>query len=67
MTDSIFGYAFQDPTLLDRALTTPSCRNLPGVKEDNQRLEFLGDAVLEFLVCEIVYRSTDLKEGAMTD
>ena len=39
----------------------------PRIVESYERLEFLGDAVLEFLVCEIVYRSTDLREGAMTD
>ena len=67
MRDSIFGYAFQDPTLLDRALTTPSCRNLPGVKEDNQRLEFLGDAVLELLSTnEVFARLQDCKEGELT-
>ena len=32
-----------------------------------ERLEFLGDAVLEFLVCEHVYKETDLTEGPMTD
>ena len=32
-----------------------------------ERLEFLGDSVLEFLVCERVYRETDLEEGSMTD
>lgn len=39
----------------------------PRIIESYERLEFLGDAVLEFIVCEIVYRSTDLREGAMTD
>ncbi len=32
-----------------------------------ERLEFLGDAVLEFLVCEHIYKDTDISEGPMTD
>ena len=36
------GYTFRDPALLQRALTHPSMG-----AEDNQRLEFLGDAVLQ--------------------
>jgi ribonuclease-3 len=37
------------------------------VAESYERLEFLGDAVLEFIACEAVYRDSDLNEGAMTD
>ncbi len=48
------------------ALTHDSYSNEHGV-ESYERLEFLGDAILEFLVCEEVYRNTDLREGAMTD
>ena len=33
----------------------------------NERLEFLGDAVMELIVCEYIYSNTGLKEGAMTD
>ncbi|MBO4798363.1 MAG: hypothetical protein J5494_06315 [Candidatus Methanomethylophilaceae archaeon] len=39
----------------------------PRAVESYERLEFLGDAVLELAVCEYVYSSTDLREGKMTD
>ena len=35
--------------------------------ESYERLEFLGDAVVELLACEHVFLDTDLKEGRMTD
>ncbi len=40
------GYTFQDPGLLRRALTHASYANETGGSVDNQRMEFLGDAVL---------------------
>jgi dsRNA-specific ribonuclease len=41
---------FKDPSLLLRALTHRSYINEhAGAGEDNERLEFLGDAVLDFL------------------
>ena len=58
------GYLFRDPLLLDRALThssaVPELRTVRGediafaasVVQDNERLEFLGDAVLELLTSE---------------
>ena len=58
------GYVFRDPLLLDRALThssaVPELRAARGediafsgsVVQDNERLEFLGDAVLELLTSE---------------
>ena len=39
----------------------------PRKAESYERLEFLGDAVVELLACEHVYSDTDLREGPMTD
>lgn len=56
------GYTFTDAALLRLALTHPSLK-----RQDNQRLEFLGDAVLEFLVSDLLYRKyPDWQEGDMT-
>ena len=46
------GYEFNDARLLQQALTHRSC---PG--DNNERLEFLGDATLELVISEIVFRS----------
>jgi ribonuclease-3 len=56
------GYAFRDPALLRQALTHPSLGH-----GHNQRLEFLGDAVLELCVSEQIYKKhPEMQEGAMT-
>ena len=56
------GYRFQDPGLLERAL---SHRSL-GAK-NNERLEFLGDALLGFEVADHLYRSVgDADEGQLS-
>jgi ribonuclease-3 len=60
---------FDDKTLLQRALTHRSYLNEnPGYPlEDNERLEFLGDAVLDFVVGEYLYqRFSDNDEGMLT-
>lgn len=44
-------YSFLDISLLERALSHPSIAN----KANNQRLEFLGDAVLGLVVAKIIY------------
>jgi ribonuclease-3 len=50
------GYTFRDPVLLDRALTHPSCaQEGPASGGANQRLEFLGDAVLQLVVTQALY------------
>ncbi|MEJ2749315.1 MAG: ribonuclease III [Anaerolineae bacterium] len=63
------GLQFKDKSLLLRALTHRSYLNEnPGeVLEDNERLEFLGDAVLDFLVGAYLYhRFPEMKEGDLT-
>jgi len=63
------GYRFHDADLLLRALTHPSYVNEHPQDEvgDNQRLEFLGDAVLDFVAGAWVYRHyPDFAEGPMT-
>ena len=49
------GYEFRNPALLAEALTTPSFRMSEPTAHDNQRLEFLGDAVLGFLAADRLY------------
>jgi ribonuclease-3 len=63
------GHRFHDPDLLRRALTHPSYVNEhpEDTIGDNQRLEFLGDAVVDFIAAAWVYRSyTEFNEGRMT-
>lgn len=62
------GYRFKNKTLLDAALTHPSFRyENDGVDEDNQRLEFLGDAVLGLLAADqLVRRHEEAGEGELT-
>jgi ribonuclease-3 len=51
------GYSFRDPELLERALTHRSwCAEHPGY-ESNERLEFLGDAVLGLIVADHAFRT----------
>ena len=61
------GYRFKDRALLLAALTHPSCRPAQLGAPDNQRLEYLGDAVLGLLAAEHVYASRrDAHEGQLT-
>lgn len=61
------GYSFRDRGLLERALTHRSAAHELRTSDHNEPLEFLGDAVLSFLVADrIVRRRSDLDEGAMT-
>jgi ribonuclease-3 len=61
--EKTIGYRFRDQVLLDMALTHRSYRfENSGETYDNQRLEFLGDAVLGFLAAETLYRNNPSKE-----
>jgi ribonuclease-3 len=61
------GYDFSDPELLSRAMAHRSwCAEHPGTLS-NERLEFLGDAVLGWVVADLAFRRfTDLPEGDLT-
>ncbi|MEA2007754.1 MAG: ribonuclease III [Chloroflexota bacterium] len=63
-----FGIPFNNVSLLTRALTHRSYINEhPEAIEDNERLEFLGDAVLDFIVGAWLYnRFPEMAEGEMT-
>jgi ribonuclease-3 len=61
------GYKFTNQKLLKEALTHPSYANASGLSSHNQRLEFLGDAVLELVTSEFIYRENKgLDEGDLT-
>lgn len=56
------GYEFEDPELLTQALTHRSARGC-----HNERLEFLGDAVLSLVAAETLYqRFSNAREGSLT-
>jgi ribonuclease-3 len=59
---------FNDQDLLNQALTHRSWINEnPGVRGTNERLEFLGDAILEFVVSDAIYKELpDKPEGYLT-
>src|SRR5882724_5709317 len=72
--ESLLGHEFQKPELLTRALTHRSLaheRNLANTDEevagDNERLEFLGDAVLGLVVAEAMFLlHPEWREGELT-
>jgi len=65
---SLLGYTFSNPQLLQLALTHPSCsfearQKLP----DNQRLEFLGDAILQMIITvHLFVQFPEMSEGDLT-
>jgi ribonuclease-3 len=62
------GIKFNNPKLLQTAITHRSYLNEnKNVTEHNERLEFLGDAVLELAVTAFLYRNYDNPEGDLTN
>jgi len=70
--EQALGYRFSDRLLLTRAVTHSSSANettlrLPSSGADNERLEFLGDAILGWLVSEWLFaRFRDFNEGQLS-
>ena len=61
------GYRFDDWSLLERSLAHRSwCAETPGAIS-NERLEFLGDAVLGWAIADLVYHRYPVAEGQLTD
>jgi ribonuclease-3 len=61
--EAALDYRFRDASLLKMALTPPSA----GLPESNQRLEFLGDSLLNSVASVLVFREhPDWDEGALT-
>lgn len=59
------GYSFRDPALLEAALTHASSADVR--HHSNERMEFLGDAVLGLIVCDELYRRLPTAmEGELT-
>lgn len=65
---SRLGYTFHDVSLLKLSLTHPSItQDQSTTRKHNQRLEFLGDAVLQLILTVALYeRFPNLDEGSMT-
>jgi ribonuclease III len=63
--EKIISYTFQNPDLLKEALTHASVADHR--LNSNERMEFLGDAVLDLIVCEALYkRFPEYLEGDLT-
>ena len=63
---SRIGYFFRDIEFLKHALRHSSSTQQKN--ENNERLEFFGDAILDFVICEELFaRCPEYSEGAMTD
>ena len=64
--ETLIGYTFQNKDLLQRALTHPSYSHTHG-GENYQRLEFLGDSIVDFIIADALYKTyPEFDEGILT-
>ena len=64
--EDLLGYSFADPALLRLSLTHRSVSSVDPGRNDNERLEFLGDAVLQLVITDRLYEEfPQLPEGKM--
>ncbi len=62
---AILGYEFKNPNLLKESLTHASIAD--NRLDSNERMEFLGDAVLDLIICELLYlKFPQYQEGDLT-
>ena len=65
--ENLIGYEFKNKDLLTLAITHSSYAHENGKKEYNEKIEYLGDAVLELISSEYIFRTyPKLSEGEMT-
>ncbi len=58
----MINYQFRDDSLLQQALTHRSVSN-----QNNERLEYLGDSILGFIIAEFLYKNfSNISEGSLT-
>ena len=63
--EKLLGYTFNDPQLLKESLTHASIAD--SRVQSNERMEFLGDAVLDLIICEALYKKfPEFLEGDLT-
>ena len=60
------GYSFKDSEIIRTAFTHPSFSNEKLGEINYERLEFLGDSVLGFIVADYLFKGSDKNEGQMT-
>lgn len=66
LLEKSIGYTFKDEKLLEQALTHTSYANIRNI-QSNEKLEFFGDSILEYISSEYIYNNyRKLKEGEMT-